>query len=62
MDEVILKTRHHHITHRIGVKALGLNGLGYNEGRLSLMPDFFEDIVTAWQGNKTRSSQRIRIR
>ena len=46
IDEVIPKTRHHHITHGIGVKALGLNGLGYNEGRLSLMSDFFEDIAT----------------
>jgi transposase len=46
IDEVIPKTRHHHITHGTAVKALCLNGLGYNEGRLSLMPDFFEDIAT----------------
>jgi transposase len=46
IDEVIPKTRHHNITHGTGVKALSLNGLGYNEGRLSLMPDFFEDIAT----------------
>ena len=41
IDEVIPKTRHHTITHGTGVKALSLNGLGYNEGRLFLMPDFF---------------------
>ena len=46
INEVIPKTRHHNITHGTGVKALSLNGLGYNEGRLSLMPDFFEDIAT----------------
>lgn len=46
IDEVIPKTRHHHITHGTGIKSLSLNGLGYNEGRLSLMPDFFEDIAT----------------
>jgi transposase len=46
IDEVIPKTRHHHVTHGTAVKALSLNGLGYNEGRLSLMPDFFEDIAT----------------
>ncbi|MCX6689841.1 MAG: DUF4277 domain-containing protein [Methanoregula sp.] len=45
IDEVIPKTRHYHITHGTGVKALSLNGLGYNEGRLSLMPDFFEFAV-----------------
>ena len=38
IDEVIPKTRHHNITHGTGVKALSLNGLGYNEGRLFLMP------------------------
>ena len=46
IDEVIPKTRHHHITHGTAVKALSLNGLGYNEGRLTMMPDFFEDIAT----------------
>jgi transposase len=46
IDEVLPKTRHHKITHGTAVKALSLNGLGYNEGRLSLMPDFFEDIAT----------------
>ena len=46
IDEVIPKTRHHHITHGTAVKALSLNGLGYNEGRLSLMLDFFDDIAT----------------
>ena len=46
IDEVIPKTRHHTITHGTAVKALSLNGLGYNEGRLSLMSDFFEDIAT----------------
>jgi len=46
IDEEIPKTRHHHITHGTAVKALTLNGLGYNEGRLTLMPDFFEDIAT----------------
>jgi len=46
IDEVIPKIRHHKITHGMAVKALTLNGLGYNEGRLSLMPDFFEDIAT----------------
>jgi transposase len=46
IDEVIPKTRHHNITHGIGVKTLGPNGIGYNEGRLSVMPDYFEDIAT----------------
>ncbi|MDD1703794.1 MAG: DUF4277 domain-containing protein [Methanoregula sp.] len=47
IDEVIPKSRcHHPITRGTAVKALSLNGLGYNEGRLSLMPDFFEDRAT----------------
>jgi transposase len=65
IDEVIPKTRHHHITHGIGVKALGLNGLGYNESRLSRMPDFFEDIATERLLGKGIPSkhlnQRIRV-
>lgn len=46
IDEVIPKTRHHHVSHGIAVKAHSLNGLGYNESRLYLMPEYFEDIAT----------------
>jgi len=46
IDEVIPKSRHHHVSHGTAVKAHSLNGLGYNESRLYLMPDYFEDIAT----------------
>jgi len=46
IDEELPKTRHHHISHGTAVKALTLNGLGYTESRLSLVPEFYEDIAT----------------
>ena len=46
IDEELPKTRHHHVSHGTAVKALTLNGLGYNESRLSLVPEFYEDIAT----------------
>jgi transposase len=46
IDEELAKTRHHHISHGTAVKALTLNGLGYTESRLSLVPEFYEDIAT----------------
>jgi len=46
IDEELPKTRHHHISHGVAVKALTMNGLGYTESRLSLVPEFYEDIAT----------------
>jgi len=46
IDEELPKTRHHHISHGTAVKALTLNGLGYTESRLSLVPEFYEDVAT----------------
>lgn len=46
IDEVIPKTRHHHISHGLGVKAHSLSDLGYNESRLYLIPEYFKDIGT----------------
>jgi transposase len=45
IDQEIPKTRHHNVSHGTAVKALILNGLGFNEGRLYVMPEFFEDIA-----------------
>ena len=45
IDEVLPKTRHHHISHGQVTKAMLLNGLGYVEGRLYLYPEFFEKIA-----------------
>ena len=46
IDKEIPKLRHHAVTHGEATKALLLNGLGYNERRLFLMPEYFEDIAT----------------
>jgi len=46
IDKEIPKKRHHAVTHGEATKALLLNGLGYVERRLFLMPEYFEDIAT----------------
>lgn len=46
IDKAIPKARHHTVTHGDAVKALLINGLGYNERRLYLMPEYFEDMAT----------------
>jgi len=46
IDEGIPKKRHHAVTRSEATKALLLNGLGYVERRLFLMPEYFEDIAT----------------
>jgi len=46
IDKEIPKRRHHLVTHGEATKALLINGLGYNERRLFLMPEYFEDIAT----------------
>lgn len=46
IDREIPKKRHHTVTHGEATKALLLNGLGYVERRLFLMPEYFEDIAT----------------
>ena len=45
IDEVLPKTRHHHISHGQVTKAMLLNGLGYVEHRLYLYPEFFEEVA-----------------
>jgi len=46
IDEVLPKTRHHSVSHGMAVKGLLINGLGFNERRLFMMPEYFEDIAT----------------
>lgn len=46
IDKELPKKRHHAVTHGEAIKALLLNGLGYVERRLFLMPEYFEDIAT----------------
>ena len=46
IDKEIPKKRHHSVTHGEAIKALLLNGLGFNERRLYIMPEYFEDIAT----------------
>jgi len=46
IDEVLPKTRHHSVSHGLAVKGLLLNGLGFNERRLFMMPEYFEDVAT----------------
>lgn len=46
IDMELPKKRHHTVTHGEATKAFLLNGLGYTELRLFLMPEYFEDIAT----------------
>jgi len=39
------KTCHHHLSHSQMLKAMVLNGLGFIERRLYLLPDSFDDIA-----------------
>ena len=40
------KNRSHHLSHSTVIKAMCLNGLGFNESRLYLYGDFFENLPT----------------
>jgi transposase len=46
IDSVLPKTRQHKVSHGTAAKALILNGLGFNERRLFLMPEYFDDLAT----------------
>ncbi len=46
IDSIIPKKRKHLVSHGTVVKALLMNGLGFVERRLYLMPDYFDDIAT----------------
>ena len=45
IDKEIPKKRHHAVSHGEATKALLLNGLGYVERRLFLMPEFIIRVV-----------------
>ena len=40
------KSRNHHLSHSTVIKAMCLNGLGFNESRLYLYGDYFENLPT----------------
>lgn len=46
IDSVLPKKRQHKVSRGTATKALILNGLGFNERRLFLMPEYFEDLAT----------------
>lgn len=46
IDSVLPKKRQHKVSRGIATKALILNGLGFNERRLFLMPEYFDDLAT----------------
>lgn len=46
IDDVLPKKRQHNVSRGTATKALILNGLGFNERRLFLMPEYFDDLAT----------------
>jgi transposase len=46
IDSAIPKNRDHNIPHSTVIKAVCLNGLGFNESRLYLYADYFENLPT----------------
>nr|QNO43503.1 hypothetical protein JNIGDINM_00001 [Methanosarcinales archaeon ANME-2c ERB4] len=46
IDSAIPKNRDHNIPHSTVIKAMCLNGLGFNESRLYLYPQYFENLPT----------------
>jgi len=46
IDSVLPKKRQHKVSRGTATKALILNGLGFNERRLFLMPEYFDDLAT----------------
>lgn len=46
IDSVLPKKRQHKVSRGQVIKALILNGLGFNERRLFLMPEYYEDLAT----------------
>ena len=46
IDTSIPKSRNHHLSHSTVIKAMCLNGLGFNESRLYLYADYFENLPT----------------
>jgi len=46
IDSAIPKNRDHNIPHSTVIKSMCLNGLGFNESRLYLCPQYFENLPT----------------
>ncbi len=46
IDTSIPKSRKNHLSHSTAIKAMCLNGLGFNESRLYLYGDYFENLPT----------------
>jgi transposase len=46
IDTAIPKNRNHNLSHSAVIKAMCLNGLGFNESRLYLYPEYFEKLPT----------------
>ena len=46
IDTTIPKNRNHNLSHSAVIKAMCLNGLGFNESRLYLYADYFENLPT----------------
>jgi len=46
IDEALLKTRDHVLPHSVIIKAMLLNGLGFNERRLYIFSRFFSNLAT----------------
>jgi hypothetical protein len=46
IDNVLPKKCQHKVSRGTATKGLILNGLGFNERRLFLMPEYFEDLAT----------------
>lgn len=46
IDSIVPKKRQHTVSRGTATKVLILNGLGFNERRLFLMPEYFDDLAT----------------
>ena len=46
IDSSMPKSRNHHLSHSTVIKAMCLNGLGFNESRLYLYSSYFENLPT----------------
>jgi transposase len=46
IETSIPKSRNHLLSHSTVIKAMCLNGLGFDESRLYLYGDFFENVLT----------------
>ncbi len=55
IDANIPKSRNHNLSHSTVIKAMCLNGLGFNESRLYLYSNYFENLGNTWKSEQINS-------